>query len=183
MQCVAIPEITPDQALLRVEACGMCGSDAEQYRGAFVRGGYHQYPVIPGHEFVGRIERIGDEAASRWKFGVGDRVAVEAYVGCGVCRNCQLGRAAFCPKMRCYGLTSMSEGSGLWGGYAQYVVLQPNTVLLPLPEGRGNRRATKARCSGLWIASAKVASRSSSFQILGVASAESGRSCRESGAA
>ena len=55
-----LPRIGQDDALLRVEACGICGSDYEQYEGALPV----QYPVIPGHEPVGVIEEIGDERRS-----------------------------------------------------------------------------------------------------------------------
>ena len=68
-----LPEIDDDSALLRIEACGICGSDAEQYTGTIPV----QYPVVPGHEPLGVIERIGDRAAKRWGVDVGDRVAVE----------------------------------------------------------------------------------------------------------
>src|SRR5881409_4530081 len=68
-----IPEIDDDSGLLRVEACGICGSDVEQYTGTLpVR-----WPLIPGHEPLGIIEAIGDRAAKRWGVNVGDRVAVE----------------------------------------------------------------------------------------------------------
>lgn len=59
------PKIGPEEGLLRVEACGMCGSDVEQYHGAFRALGV-TYPVIPGHEPLGYIEEIGAEAAKRW---------------------------------------------------------------------------------------------------------------------
>jgi D-arabinose 1-dehydrogenase-like Zn-dependent alcohol dehydrogenase len=69
-----IPDIGDEAALLRIEACGICGSDAEQYAGVIpVR-----MPLIPGHEPLGIIEQIGDRAARRWGVNVGDRVAVEA---------------------------------------------------------------------------------------------------------
>ena len=58
-QELPIPEINDDTALLRVEACGICGSDYEQYEGVLRT----PVPVIPGHEPLGRIESIGDRAA------------------------------------------------------------------------------------------------------------------------
>ncbi len=83
-----IPDIGDEAALLRVEACGICGSDAEQYAGVIpVR-----MPVIPGHEPLGIIERIGDRAARRWGVNVGDRVAVEALIPCAHCRACLSGQ-------------------------------------------------------------------------------------------
>src|SRR4051812_5198282 len=66
-----LPEIGDDDALLRVEACGLCGTDHEQYTGALAAG----EPFVPGHESVGIIERIGSNAAARWGVSAGDRVA------------------------------------------------------------------------------------------------------------
>src|SRR3954468_12518360 len=78
------PMIGADDALLRVEACGICGSDYEQYDGTLrVR-----YPLIPGHEPVGVIERIGDVASERWGVREGERVAVETLLPCGHCASC-----------------------------------------------------------------------------------------------
>ena len=58
---VPIPEIDDDSALLELEACGICGSDYEQYEGVL----RVPYPVVPGHEPLGRIAKIGDRAAQR----------------------------------------------------------------------------------------------------------------------
>src|SRR5438093_5296124 len=81
LRTLPLPEIDDDSALLRVEACGICGSDAEQYAGVIpVR-----FPLIPGHEPLGVIERLGDRAGKRWGVNVGDRVAVEALIRCGHC--------------------------------------------------------------------------------------------------
>jgi alcohol dehydrogenase len=56
---VPVPEVGDDDALLRVEACGLCGTDHEQYTGALFPG----YAFVPGHESVGVVERIGRAAA------------------------------------------------------------------------------------------------------------------------
>ena len=77
------PEIGDNDGLLRVEACGICGTDTETFRGAIPI----NYPVIPGHEPVGRIEEIGSRAAQRWGLEAGDRVVVQAEFGCGRCRG------------------------------------------------------------------------------------------------
>src|SRR5438552_10860844 len=79
-----VPEIDDDSALLRVEACGICGSDAEQYTGVLPTA----WPSIPGHEPLGIIDRIGDKAARRWGVDVGDRVAVEVLIPCRHCPAC-----------------------------------------------------------------------------------------------
>ncbi|NIH80721.1 zinc-dependent alcohol dehydrogenase [Amycolatopsis viridis] len=129
-----LPRIGPDEALLRVDACGMCGSDVEQYDGGFAALGV-AYPLIPGHEPVGTIAEIGAEAARRWRVRVGDRVAVEPVLGCGSCRACLTGNYRRCVSSRhgaainAYGYLPTSAGPGLWGGYAEYLYLDPRTVL------------------------------------------------------
>ena len=75
MQQFDLPRIGVDDALMRVEACGICGSDVDQYDGKL--NGLLSLPMIPGHEPVGIIEEIGVEAARRWGLQAGDRVAVE----------------------------------------------------------------------------------------------------------
>ena len=62
------PAIGPDDALLRIEACGICGSDYEQYDGAQPpHEDYTSFPVVPGHEPLGRIEEIGARAERAMK--------------------------------------------------------------------------------------------------------------------
>ena len=87
MRDLPIPDIEADSAILRIEACGICGSDYEQFEGVLKT----PMPVIPGHEPVGIIEAIGDKAARRWGVDVGDRVAVETMLSCHSCDTC-LGR-------------------------------------------------------------------------------------------
>ena len=93
-----IPEPADDTALLRVEACGICGSDAEQYEGVLRT----PTPVVPGHEPLGIIERIGDAAARRWGVDVGDRVAVETLLACRSCPPCLSGNYQLCRTRRIY---------------------------------------------------------------------------------
>ena len=66
---IAVPEIDDDSAILELEACGICGSDLEQYEGVIKV----PTPIIPGHEPLGKIAKIGDRAARRWGVEVGDR--------------------------------------------------------------------------------------------------------------
>jgi threonine dehydrogenase-like Zn-dependent dehydrogenase len=128
---VPIPDIDDDSALLRVEACGICGSDAEQFTGVLpVR-----LPVIPGHEPLGTIERIGDRAAKRWRVDVGDRVAVESVVRCGHCRACLEGRYQVCRGrggLFGHGYVPLSHPPGLWGAYADYMYLDPLSMVHPI---------------------------------------------------
>jgi threonine dehydrogenase-like Zn-dependent dehydrogenase len=120
-----IPEIDGDSALLRVEACGICGSDTEQYEGLLRT----PIPVIPGHEPLGVIEAIGDRAARRWGVDVGDRVAVETMLSCRFCDACLAGRYHLCRTRRIYSYIPLSEPPGLWGAYAETMYLDPCSVL------------------------------------------------------
>jgi threonine dehydrogenase-like Zn-dependent dehydrogenase len=124
MWSIPVPDhLGDDEALLRVEGSGMCGSDWEQYQGNLLP----HYPVIDGHEVVGRIERIGPVAGERLKLAPGDRVALEGWLSCGHCIPCLTGRFKFCENGQVYGLTPTTVGCGLNGGYAEYIVMRPRT--------------------------------------------------------
>ena len=124
-----VPEIDDDSALLRVEACGICGSDAEQYDGLLPV----TYPLIPGHEPLGVIAAIGDRAARRWGVDVGDRVAVEVMLPCGHCSQCRGGQYQLCSGsgggLSGYAFIPLSRPPGLWGAYADYMYLDPRSIL------------------------------------------------------
>jgi threonine dehydrogenase-like Zn-dependent dehydrogenase len=120
-----IPDARDDTALLRVEACGICGSDTEQFEGVLRT----PTPVIPGHEPLGIIERIGDAAARRWGVEEGDRVAVETMLSCRFCGPCLGGRYHLCRQRRIYSFIPLSEPPGLWGAYAEYMFLDANSIV------------------------------------------------------
>jgi threonine dehydrogenase-like Zn-dependent dehydrogenase len=123
------PRTGPDDGLLRIEACGICGSDVEQYRGHF-RGGSTRPPTIPGHEPLGIVEEVGDRAAARWGVEPGDRVALEVLIPCRACDLCLTGRYQACPNKRtALGYTPTASEPGLWGGYAECLYLHPNAIL------------------------------------------------------
>jgi len=123
-----LPTVGDEDALLRIEACGICGSDAEQYAGVLpVR-----FPLVPGHEPLGVIAAIGDRAARRWGVDVGDRVAVEALIPCGHCRACLDGRYSICRGrggMFGHGYVPLAQPPGLWGAYADYMYLDAFSIV------------------------------------------------------
>ncbi|MDQ1372989.1 MAG: alcohol dehydrogenase, partial [Actinomycetota bacterium] len=128
-----MPEIGDDDGLLRIEACGLCGTDHEQYTGALPAG----FPFVPGHEAIGVVEEIGPKAAQRWGVQVGDRVAVEVFLSCRSCDACRSGLYRRCERhgMRdMYGYIPVEKEPGLWGGYAEYQYLAPDSMLLPVPD-------------------------------------------------
>ena len=122
---IPMPDIDDDGAILRLEACGICGSDYEQFDGVLRT----PMPVIPGHEPLGRIAKIGDRAAARWGVDVGDRVAVETMLSCRHCEPCLSGHYHLCDTRRIYSFIPLTEEPGLWGGYSQYMYLHPNSIV------------------------------------------------------
>ncbi|WP_421846107.1 zinc-dependent alcohol dehydrogenase [Mycobacterium sp.] len=136
-----LPTIGTDDALVRVEACGLCGTDHEQYTGELAGG----FAFVPGHETVGTIEQIGPQAAERWGVAVGDRVAVEVFQSCRECENCLGGEYRRCIRhglADMYGFIPFQREPGLWGGYAEYQYLAPDSMVLPVADGMSPEVAT-----------------------------------------
>lgn len=123
------PVIGPDEGLLRIEACGICGSDVEQYKGHL---GQRGLPMVPGHEPLGIIEEVGERAAQRWGVSPGDRVALEILIPCRNCDRCLTGRYMSCRNRKgSYGGYNTGEPR-LNGGFAEYIHLQPTSILHPI---------------------------------------------------
>jgi len=130
-----IPDIGPDDGILRIEAGGLCGTDVEQFHGHLGGTGRDIMPIIPGHELMGHVEAVGADAARRWGVKEGDRVALEAGVPCGQCRNCLKGASKRCKRKLGYGLyRGVDYQHGLWGGYASHAYLHPQAVMHKLPD-------------------------------------------------
>lgn len=128
-----LPELGDDDGLLRVEACGLCGTDHEQFTGVLTM----SRPFVPGHEIVGVIEAVGPRAAERWGVQQGDRVALEPFQSCRACQRCEAGDYRHCarhPFPDFYGAIPTDRPPGLWGGYADHVYLGPDAMLLPVPD-------------------------------------------------
>jgi alcohol dehydrogenase len=128
-----VPEHGDDDAVLRVEACGLCGTDHEQYTGHLSGA----FAFVPGHETVGLIEQIGDTAAHRWGVAPGDRVAVEVFQSCRVCDACRSGSYQRCERhglADMYGYIPVDKPPALWGGYAESQYLGPDTIVHRIPD-------------------------------------------------
>jgi threonine dehydrogenase-like Zn-dependent dehydrogenase len=121
------PKIGDDDGLLLVEANGVCGT------GVHFRASEKDTPRILGHEVVGRVLEIGDQAQARWNVNVGDRVAVEAGITCGTCPDCMSGFAQTCQAKLGYGSNVTTDVyPTLWGGFSELMYLAPGTVLTKL---------------------------------------------------
>ena len=129
-----LPAIGPEEGLLRVEANGLCGTDYDQYLCKLKSTPWGSIPIIPGHETIGWIDRIGVQAAKHWKVREGDRVCIKAPLPCGRCRQCRMGAFHRCERRMGYGLfLTTNVKPGLWGGYATHMYLHPDTLLERVP--------------------------------------------------
>jgi propanol-preferring alcohol dehydrogenase len=133
---VPVPEPGPEQLLIRVRACGVCRTDLHVVDGDLPD---PKPAVIPGHEVVGIVERIGADAGP---FAAGQRVGVP-WLGwtCGECRYCLAGRENLCDRPEFTGYT-------LDGGYAEYVVAD-HRYCFPIPDGYSDAEAAPLLCAGL----------------------------------
>lgn len=116
---VPIPEVGPGQVLIRVHACGICGSDLK------IEADEHPYvpPVVMGHEFAGEIVEVGKDV-NGW--AVGDRVVAEQHTHtCGHCRQCLTGNAFACTAKR-------APGYMIDGGFAEFITM-PAWLLHRIP--------------------------------------------------
>lgn len=126
-----LPEIGPDDGLLKLEAAGICGSDWRTYQS-------NPTPRIMGHENVGHVAKIGALASKRWNVKEGDRITLEEYIPCGQCKLCRSGDFRLCQETEVfnvsqiglrYGSSSIETVPTLWGGYSHYMYLHPNAVI------------------------------------------------------
>ncbi|KPM54378.1 alcohol dehydrogenase [Frankia sp. R43] len=141
-----VPAPQPGGAVLRVEATGLCHSDIDHFRGHVHTSWGGAFPSIPGHEIVGRIERIDPAAAEKWGVAEGDRVAVWDIV--------------FTPAgHRIYGHDfPVDEGSGLYGGFAEHLELLPGSMVYKLREDVPADQLTvfePLSCAVTWVAPVK----------------------------
>ena len=111
------PEPGKDEVVVRVEACGLCGTDQHIYRGGFLP----HYPLIGGHEMAGEVAAIGEGVDN---IAEGQRVAVDPGVFCGYCFFCQRAQGNHCLHWSSIGVTRN-------GGFAEYV-LAPKANIYPI---------------------------------------------------
>jgi alcohol dehydrogenase, propanol-preferring len=111
---VKIPEILPDQVLVRVGGVGMCRSDVQLIDGYFADALKVKFPITPGHEIAGLITAIGDRVPEGARLATGDQVVVAAGWGDGICRECRAGNEQLCEH-------GSWPGFGPPGGYAEFI--------------------------------------------------------------
>ncbi|WP_138845759.1 zinc-binding alcohol dehydrogenase family protein [Rhodococcus pyridinivorans] len=135
-ESVPLPEIGPNDLLVRVLACGVCRTDLHVAEGDLP---VHRAGVVPGHEVVGVVHRAGEAVEG---FADGDRVGVAWLRStCGQCRYCRRGDENLCPDSR---YTGWDED----GGYAEFVAV-PAAYALPLPDGYEDVELAPLLCAGI----------------------------------
>jgi propanol-preferring alcohol dehydrogenase len=133
---VAAPDPGPGQVLVKVKVCGICRTDLHVVEGDLPP---KRMPVIPGHQIVGVVERVGPGVSA---VAAGERVGVAwLHQTCGKCRFCKSGRENLCEDPRFTGYTND-------GGFAEYAVA-PADFVYPLPEGFDDLQAAPLLCAGI----------------------------------
>lgn len=113
---VPVPHAGPGEVVIEVAACGICASDVKCYTGAPLFWGdshrppYVRGPVIPGHEFIGKVVELGEGAAERYGLQLGDTAIAEQIVPCGECRYCQRGQYWMCQVHDIFGFRKNVHG-------------------------------------------------------------------------
>ncbi len=136
-----IPEPVPGQVRVKVEACGICHSDALVKDGVWPG---LQYPRVPGHEIAGRVDAVGANVTS---WAVGQRVGVGWHGGhCFVCEQCRRGDFAMCVNRKITGID-------FDGGYAEYLIA-PAAVVAAIPDDLPAEEAGPFMCAGVTVLNA-----------------------------
>ncbi|HHS12293.1 MAG TPA: alcohol dehydrogenase [bacterium] len=129
------PEPGPGEILIRISACGVCHTELDEIEG---RTPPSRFPMIPGHEIIGRIAKAGRRSK---RFKTGDRVGVGwIYSACGQCEYCRTNRENLCPEFR-------ATGRDAFGGYAQLMTVGENFAV-PIPDIFSDAEAAPLMCAG-----------------------------------
>jgi len=135
----------PSEVLIEILYCGVCHSDIHQARGEW---GDAIFPMVPGHEIVGRVAQVG-AAVQRWR--VGDTVGVGCFVdSCRRCEACHAGEQQFCHEGMTQTYNGRERGSQAptHGGYSTRITVDQDYVLR-IPEGIPLDRAAPLLCAGI----------------------------------
>ena len=138
LEMAELPDPVPNakEILVKVSACGVCHTELDEIEGRLVP---PKFPVILGHEIVGRVEALGSGVT---KFKAGDRVGIAwIYSSCGECDFCLRGDENLCDQFQATGLDAN-------GGYAQFVVISEDFAY-PIPERFSDSQAAPLLCAGV----------------------------------
>ncbi len=133
---LSVPVPSPHEVLIKVSVCGICHTEIDEIEGRLVP---PKYPIVPGHEIVGRVHAAGSEVH---KYKPGDRVGVAwIHSTCGRCSFCVRGDENLCDDFRATGLHAH-------GGYAEYTVVSEDFAY-PIPEKFSDAEAAPLLCAGV----------------------------------
>lgn len=137
IQDVEIPELGYDDVLIKIKACGVCHTDLHAFHGDWpVK---PKLPLIPGHEGVGIVEKVGEGVTS---IKVGDRVGAPwLYSACGECEYCLTGRETLCPSQE-------NSGYSVDGSFAEYCKAPANYVV-KIPDNLDFAEVAPIFCAGV----------------------------------
>jgi threonine dehydrogenase-like Zn-dependent dehydrogenase len=130
------PKAGKEEVIIKIKACGVCGSDVHAYHGAPAYWGNETTkawmiaPVTPGHEFFGEVVELGEGAAEKYKINVGDWIIAEQIIPCNKCRYCFHGDYHLCSVHNMYGFQKdIAEG-----GMAEYMKLGSASLIHKIPK-------------------------------------------------
>ncbi|KAL7328747.1 hypothetical protein PS15p_206973 [Mucor circinelloides] len=131
-----------DEVEIQVSACGICGSDVHQLTNGWKRA---NYPLIAGHEFIGRVTAVGDQVSN---IPLGQRVGVSPVCrSCGDCTQCNSSHSQLCPnKVTTY--NGKYKGFSTFGGYANKVRVQAAWAI-PIPDNISDEEGAPLLCAGI----------------------------------
>jgi len=124
MREVDVPEVGPNDVLIKIKKTSICGTDLHIYNWNEWSQRTIKVPMVIGHEFVGEIVRLGSHVGG-WQ--IGERVSGEGHIVCGTCRNCLAGRRHYCPN-------TVGVGVNRDGAFAQYLSIPTTNVWRCAPE-------------------------------------------------
>ena len=135
----------PDDVAIDILFCGVCHTDIHQTRNDW---GYSTYPMVPGHEIVGRVSGVGSDVTS---FKIGDTVGVGVMVdSCRECAACLAGLEVYCENIctQTYGSLDRRDGSPTYGGYSDKIIVSDRFVL-HIPDALDPKAAGPLLCAGI----------------------------------
>ncbi|MDY0058006.1 MAG: zinc-binding dehydrogenase [Methyloversatilis sp.] len=143
-----IPEIEPMSILVKVEMAGVCGTDVHQWQGKI--GVRPQLPIVPGHEVVGKIVKMGagrNTDVAGEPLGIGDRI-MWPHVSCGKCYSCAINNQPnLCERRFGYGFSHVGDYPYLTGSFAEYEYVVPNADVVKVPDELLNEEVVGASCA------------------------------------
>jgi len=123
MEDIPVPEIGPNDVLIRIHTSAICGTDMHIWNWDAWSQKTVPVPMAVGHEYAGVIEKVGDEVEG---YKVGDRVSGEGHIVCGHCRNCKAGKRHLCPN-------TFGVGVNRPGSFAEYLALPASNLFRLAP--------------------------------------------------